>query len=329
MPSRDWFRRKAEEHSSIIKDYIAKYPYLSSSKLATIILKENKIKNVPRVFRQIITTYKEINRKTEGIELEDDFDLDIPDSFYTERERFVIPKSVDRLLVLCDIHFPYHSREALLTAIKYGSDNGMNGILFNGDLLDCYQESKFSKDPTKLHLMHEIEIAKRFFEQMRKKFPNMKIYYKFGNHEARHKRYLMDKAQELFDAEEVQLESLLKLRSFGIEMIDDLSVIEYGRLNIIHGHEIYSARGSVNLARNLRLKANDNVLFGHFHQSQEEITKTIKDKIIGSFAVGSLCGLKPDYFPINQWVHGFAFVEREDNGYYKVKNKKIIHGRIL
>lgn len=329
MPTKEWTIQMADKYSNLIDEYKAKHPHLSIRKLSILICQEHKLKFSPDSFRSIITYRFNKSRKTEDVEFEEELDLYIPESFYVERPMFTIPKSVDRLLVLCDIHFPYHSKEALFTALKYGADSNMNGILLNGDVLDFYQLSKFSKDPTKPHLVHEIEIGRRFLENLRKKFPNVKIYYKLGNHEARFKKYLQDKAQELFDVDEIQLENLLKLRLYGVELIDELTVIEYGRLNIIHGHEVFSSRGSVNLARNFRLKANDNILFGHHHQSQEEIAKTIKDKIIGSFAVGALCGLKPDYFPINQWVHGFAFVTRDDEGFYRVKNKKIINGLVL
>ena len=49
---------------------------------------------------------------------------------------------------------------------------------------------------------------------------------------------------------------------------------------------------------------------------------------MGAWAVGCLCGLSPDYMPINDWNLGFAFITRENDGNFSVENKKIINGYI-
>jgi hypothetical protein len=108
--------------------------------------------------------------------------------------------------------------------------------------------------------------------------------------------------------------------------VDDKQLIKSGRLFIAHGHEIFSASGAINVARNFRLKANDNVLFGHFHRTQDDYAKSLSEKIMGAWAVGCLCGLSPLYMPINQWNHGFAIVDMDKDGMFDVQNKKVIGG---
>src|SRR6056297_3044228 len=44
-----------------------------------------------------------------------------------------------RVLVLSDIHMPYHDKRALELAIEEGKKHKVDAILINGDLLDMYQ----------------------------------------------------------------------------------------------------------------------------------------------------------------------------------------------
>ena len=82
------------------------------------------------------------------------------------------------------------------------------------------------------------------------------------------------------------------------------------------------------MARNKGIKAFDNVMFAHHHFSQFYPTKTIQDKQMGSWAIACLCGLKPDYMPLNNWVNGFAVVRVQNNGEFTVENKMIIDNQI-
>jgi hypothetical protein len=33
--------------------------------------------------------------------------------------------------------------------------------------------------------------------------------------------------------------------------------------------------------------------------------------------------------PVNDWIHGCAIIERDKDGYFTVKNKQIMNGRII
>lgn len=43
----------------------------------------------------------------------------------------------------------------------------------------------------------------------------------------------------------------------------------------------------------------------------------------------SMANMCPAYRPQNDWVAGFAVVELDADGYYRVDNRKIIDGRIV
>ncbi len=321
-----------EKYAPIVEKYREKYPYLSNSKLATKIVNENKhIPYAAKSFRGIISTFITKNVEKENIDLdlsESEIDFELVKSVYKERPSFIVPSSVDEMLIMNDIHIPYHDMQALKTALRYAKDRNVNGILINGDMVDMYSSSRFNKVPDQTNAFFEIERGRMFLEQLRKLFPKIPIYYKFANHEERWLLKLYDKLPEASSDPDLLLEGRLKLDHYNIELIKDKRVIEYGKLNIIHGHEMFASSGAVNLARNFLLKSFDNIAFGHFHRTQDYMKPTIKHKNLGSFAIGCLCGLSPDYAPINDWNHGFAIAKRDNSGYFELENKMIINGQI-
>lgn len=320
-----------DERIEIVKNYRNKYPYISDLKLSKIMAKEKPIDGVETYgsYRDIIrkaskSPKKELNT---DINFDTDFDIDIREGIINHRKPYLIPSSYKRILVISDIHVPYHDVNALKLALKYAWDNGAQMIIINGDFLDMYSESDFDKNPENRNVAYEIEVGRVILKQIKDKFKNTKIVYKFGNHEDRHIKYLMKKADKLFGVEEVWLENLLKLREMGIDFVDSKDVIKCDDLRIIHGHEI-KAGGSVNVQRSIFLKTYMNTLAGHFHREGKSIVNTLDGNLKGCWTTGCLCDLSPDYAAYNQWNHGFAWIER-DNGTFTVSLKTIINGKVL
>jgi hypothetical protein len=106
---------------------------------------------------------KKINDKSRFKEAGDknpwkDFDSDAK-----EPNVFKLPKSLKKVLVLGDIHIPYHDITAIKAAINYGKAVGIDCVYINGDLLDFYQLSSFEKDPRKRGFQGELELCRQFF----------------------------------------------------------------------------------------------------------------------------------------------------------------------
>lgn len=314
--------RKYEE---AVKRYKGKYPYLSNTKLAELIVKQEKLKIGSGKLRKYIPDI--IEKKPQNLDFSEE-NFDIPETYYKDRPPFIIPKNVNRLGVIGDIHIPYHDKKALKICLDYLKQENINGLLLNGDILDFYSISRFYKRPDAPRLVNEMEVGKEFFALLRKIFPNTPIYYKIGNHEERWEMFIGLKCQELWGIANLQFENLLELDKYSIELISNQRTVITGMLNILHGHEFKMFSGGVNVARSARLKAIDNVLVGHFHRCQNDIAKTLSDKMQGGFSIGCLCGLSPDFMPINNWSHGFALVKTEDDGHFEVENLKIVDGKI-
>ena len=81
------------------------------------------------------------------------------------------------ILVLSDIHIPFHDKKALNIALQYAKD--CDTILLNGDIIDFYGLSRFIKNPEKSFINHEIEIAKEFLQMLRSNFKG-EILFKVG-----------------------------------------------------------------------------------------------------------------------------------------------------
>lgn len=265
---------------------------------------------------------KKINIIGDGFDFEEGIEDSLPD--------YIIHPGSYKALIINDVHIPYHSLSSLKTALHNGKEERVNKVILNGDILDIYSLSRWDKRPDRQLVRDELEMGRKFMHQIRKMFPSEEIIFKVGNHEDRFSQYIMKKAPELFGLDCVTLTELLDLKQLGIKMIGSSQLIQAGYLTIMHGHEILNSGAVINVARTKRLKAQDNILFGHHHRTQSDFATSIKGKLHGSYAVGCLCNLRPAYFTMayQEWNHGFAIVEVNEDGMFKVHNRKIINGEV-
>jgi hypothetical protein len=157
-----------------------------------------------------------------------------------------------------------------------------------------------------------------------------KMYFKYGNHSERYDHFLFTKARELIGVEEFELDSIIKKRVPGIEIIKDKRIIRANGLNIIHGHEFNTGFFSpVNVARGLFLRGKTSALQGHSHQTSEHTESDMNGKITTTWSAGALCELHPEYAPLNKWNHGFAMVDLDGTESFDVRNKRILKGKVL
>ncbi len=234
-----------------------------------------------------------------------------------------------KALILADAHIPYHDRAALLAAIDHGKRNGADLIILNGDAADCFSVSFWEKNPEQRDFPEEAKTVRMFLKQLRSTFPNARIIYKMGNHEERFERYMRVKAPELLGVDLCSLEAIFQFNEHGIESCGGKRPIKLGDLNVIHGHEYrFAISNPVNPARGLFLRCKAYAMCGHFHQSSYHTEKTVEQNVIATWSTGCLCDLHPEYMPMNNWCHGFAFVEVGEDGKFDAQNKVIKSGKI-
>ena len=253
---------------------------------------------------------------------------ELPKSDETIYEPYIIKGR--RILVLSDIHIPYHSIPALTAAFDWAKDNDVDTVLLNGDTIDAHRLSKYVTDPKKRDFAGELETFREFFTVLVQAFPKAQIIFKIGNHEERYDAFLAQKAGELSGVSEFSLENIIRSRAQGIEFVTDKRIMKAGDLNIIHGHEFTGGTFSpVNIARGLFLKAKVSAIQGHNHQTSEHTETDMNGRITTTWSVGCLSELHPMYMPLNKWNHGFAFVEVQPDGDFQVQNKRIHKGEVL
>lgn len=254
----------------------------------------------------------------------------IPETSSEERKPLILPTSCNNILLISDLHIPYHNVEAITLAIEYGIKAKVNTVFINGDLMDFHQLSRFMKDPKKRSVKHEFDTTKAFLVSLRDAFPAAEIYWLKGNHCVRYEHWLMTKAYEIFDDEYYHLENRLRLNEQRVKIIDDKTLVKAGQLSITHGHHVMRGFFSpVNSARGAWMKAKQSVIIGHVHKVSNHVEVNLDGQTFGCWSTGSLCELRPDYSPlVSNYQHGFAHVVVDSDGSFAVNNYQVINGKL-
>ena len=320
----------------IVIEYLEKYPNATTMAIARMLHRDYKVdfptvesvRSLVRKHRnelknqaaKVIASERTPSQRREAMR---NFKSD-----YKAIKDFILPKSCNRGIIFGDLHVPYHDMKALTTVIEYAIEYKPNFIYINGDFIDMYQLSSFVADRRLRDFGGELEKARELLLFIKETF-DCPIYYKIGNHEFRLERYLRVNAPELLGIDDFELQNLLRFGEMGIIKVDTMQKCMMGKLAVFHGHEF--GRGvfsPVNPARGLYMKAKRSAIVGHHHQTSEHVEKDILNEVTACWSVGCLCGMSPEYMPVNKWNHGFATIEIYNNGTYHFENKKIIDGQI-
>lgn len=158
--------------AKIVKEYLSKFPKSGDATIARKIFKENKIAFDHEEQVRSIVRYHRGHFGNKKRHAANDFKKPVtydsnpyklPESEAAERKPFVLPKACNNILVISDLHIPYHDVAAITAAIEYGKKNKINCILINGDLIDFYQLSRFEKDPRKRRVKEEFDAPRAAF----------------------------------------------------------------------------------------------------------------------------------------------------------------------
>jgi len=167
---------------NVILEYLVKYPELPKQSIARILLND-----YPDIFinlentRGIVRYYTQCNgkknneqvkRNNPGFEREKYmYKQPIPPSKSNKWEVFNL--TYKKILILSDIHLPFHDVKALEAALSYGDKYKPECILLNGDILDCYALSRFVRDPRLRQFPDEINSINCFFQHLNERFPKV------------------------------------------------------------------------------------------------------------------------------------------------------------
>ena len=222
----------------LAKEYCKKFPTSATREISRALFEDH-----PEAFRDqeharsVVRYYRGVNGDKNREKLKNP----IP--------RVVIPKADTQAewkpykiegfpIAICgDMHMPYHDEQAIQLFIDHCYKIQPKTTLLAGDCLDCYQLSRFSKNPKFRDFPAEVAMMKSFLRSLHEAFPKAKIVYKVGNHEERYERYLQDHAPALFGLDEITLQNLIGATEPWIDYVDNKRVMKAKKLNIINGHE--------------------------------------------------------------------------------------------
>ncbi len=258
------------------------------------------------------------------------WELEKEEQFPSEEEyalsyKIAIPPNA-KVAILSDIHFPFHCNFSLEKALEKIKEFNPDIILLNGDIVDFYQLSTFSKNPNIRDVYKGIEYLKNFICELRK-FRESIIYYRLGNHENRLFKYVWTKAQELSDIINIFNEKDLNVDK--ILYTQDYLYFHnpHSSLHIFHGHELRLSANLVYVAENLLRKYKTNIIISHYHTVQKTISNILINGEyypIGAWVVGALC--KRPLYGINnhQLQNGFALLKTFQDYTFEVLNYIIL-----
>jgi predicted phosphodiesterase len=321
---------KQKEMGVVAEQYCIDYPQLSSLGLARLLKQESPLLFASvEAARDCVRYYRGAKGEVKRNQVRGKIiPRSIPEPISVKYEPYQLPKINDNCLILADLHIPFHDKTSIEIAVKYGVEHKVNTVILLGDIIDCYELSKFVKKPNVATFQDEREYFWELIDYINEQLPHAQIFWYEGNHEKRWQAYMLSHAPEIFGVTDFTIPELFNLRELGITWIDRCQYIRAGKMNILHGHEYFGGMSSVNPARWLFLKSKSNACMAHRHQVSVHSGKDINGKITTCWSIGCLCQLNPEYMPLNEWAQGFAHIHLFKEGNFLMKNHTIINHTI-
>jgi len=322
--------------ADIVRNFITKNPAFKDKKeIARQILKKypdlfNNLEHARTTVRTVTGSHGDISREVKDPEkikfFFNGFEKWSQENLNTEvrpfDEPFVIPSSIKTLNCIADIHSVHLDHRVMTKFLKTTKDK--EAILINGDLIDSESLSRHLKGHNVIEYHNELESCHHILKGLKEEFNH--VYFKEGNHDFWLERYLLNNAREVFRLIGVNLKELLKCGELGVHHIHNLKYVQYGDLDIVHGHEFpgYGAKfPSVSLAgkwQNFKKKADVKVIQAHSHQECQTITrKSVDGKFGQAWAMAAMCKKAASYAPFAGKENGWAEFKINEDGFTDVK----------
>lgn len=227
-----------------------------------------------------------------------------------------------------DWQIPFHDEQIidglLLPFIKWLKPDG---FIWNGDIVDCYELSEFSKNPLLRDvLFSETETAQDYMGRIGKMRSIQDRIWIGGNHEDRLRRYMWQHAGRLKLDPQTTFEQLFQVREHSFVYLPYGAVVQLGKLDVTHGsvvrqHSGWSAKAAFE-------KRGGSVLVGHTHRGGTYYRTNAKGTH-GAFENFCMCRLDPEYVQDPDWQQGFSVVHVGRKGFYHVQSIPIINRSVM
>ena len=238
--------------------------------------------------------------------------------------------SKQTIFVIPDTHVPFHDQAAWNETLGCIDKVNPWGVVIIGDFADFYSISSHTRNPDRKHqLREEVAAVNRELDVLASVFKGPVCFIE-GNHEDRLRRYLWDRAPEMFGV--VDTTSLFKLWERGWKHVPYRQSLKIGKVTYKHD---YGGKAGKYAAEQSLEGFGGNLVIGHTHRGK--VTYLGEGRPDGSphfcLNVGWLGDLEQmDYVDPDKvrrdWQTGFGLVHYL-RGYARAEFIPIVRGRAL
>lgn len=216
---------------------------------------------------------------------------------------------VKTTLIVPDCHHPFVDRKAWDLLLKVGISQKIDTLVIIGDFGDFLSVTSHAKsaEQRKYMLADELTVCNEALRELEAVKAKKKIFV-MGNHEDRFSRYITERCPELHGLYGTDVQSALRLRDRGYEVVPYRAHIY--RDGIYYTHDTGTA--GLNAHRSSLQKYQRNVVIGHTHRIGYEAKRTISGQVTAGFMCGwlgdaSLCaGYMHCSNAATDWTLGFG-----------------------
>lgn len=234
---------------------------------------------------------------------------------------------LDKWLLIPDCHVPYEDKRAFGLMLRAAKSAGVRRAAILGDFADFYGVSSHSKDPRRAQRMAwEVSQVRARLDELQKQFKE--VVFVEGNHCDRLRRYLEERAPELFDF--VSIDKLFGITERGWRLVPYREHTKIGKLHITHDlgkagkYAHYDALAAFQ----------GNVVIGHTHR----LGYAVEGSARGKPHVGAMLGWLGDFSQVDymyrvraqrDWVHGFGIAYVEPSGMVHVTPIPVVNDTVV
>lgn len=241
-------------------------------------------------------------------------------------------RTLRRVLVLPDLHAPYHNRAGFALFLKVARALKFYYLVSIGDFYDCYCVSRYVKHPNKeRNLYEELQLGQTLCLNELDRIPFEQRIITLGNHDVRPDLYLQEKAPEIY-TQFVQ-EDWLGFKTRGWKVVNYKDHMMLGKVMLTHEVGETGALAVLNAVQ-------DNVVTGHDHQMNYIVRGNAKGILHVSATFGWLGDPEHASYMYNvkakrKWAPGFGVGYLRNNGFIYlvpvpiVNNSCVVEGRLF
>ncbi len=226
------------------------------------------------------------------------------------------------IIIGSDVHIPFQDDAAVDAFIGYIKREQPSVVVLNGDILDMFMLSRFTKGEGR-NPLEEIEECRKLLKAVAKAAKGADLYYVIGNHETRLERYVLTKAPELASLVE-DVFTIIKSDELGFKGCASLTVND--KIVLKHG-TLLGNKSGLSAIKEMEASYMSGAS-GHTHRLCKYIARKAGRKFFW-IETGCLCGLNPEYCVNPNWQQGFARIDIKDGKVFNAKIIEIENGVIL